>query len=180
MSKLVALWDKSYQFDDDELAAFAAIHNDLAKPFLPDPDYEEQPVENPGTFSDWYMKLARDPLDSSHQPDIIAPELLTEYKELTSSYQSAVHLKENLDALMELTRTLSESLDLVKAKSNGMKSLWEGLLTQHVCNINGLAFMVFCRSTLMRLQIGSRSAWQSSPISTASKPPSSNSWKPTS
>jgi hypothetical protein len=135
MSKLVALWDKSYQFDDDELAAFAAINNDLARPFLPDPDYEEQPVGRDETFGDWYMQLARDPTDSGHQPNSITPEMLAEYKELSSSYQSAVQLRANLDALMELTRNLSESLELVKAKSNGMKSLWEGLLTQHVCII---------------------------------------------
>jgi len=133
MSQLVAKWDRSYQFTDEELAAFIDVQNNLGRGMtakklteleesLIDHELCQQlnlPVGGLVNFSEWTFCQDRD--ESYHF--MIPAELKANYKRISL-------LNSSLQSLMLNTQKLREGHEEVKGRAEGMQQLWEDLLNQ--------------------------------------------------
>lgn len=137
MSHLVAKWDRSYVFSDEELASFIELQDsinnspvNLVSPAQSDEDKVDHdqcaalglPSGGLATFTEWYHW--QDQTLDDH------PDELMDFNFLKQQLEDVSDLQGKVESLVKRCHRLAADHSDVKTRSQAMQAMWEGLLTQ--------------------------------------------------
>lgn len=138
MSQLVAKWDKSYVFSDEELASLIELQESINSPKSavqsppkPVAEVDEELCVNIGlpaggltTFDEWYHWHDQLLSSGNNNDDHF------DFSLLNQQLNDVTTLKSQVESLVHRCNQLGEDHSNVKSKSQAMQAMWEGLLNQ--------------------------------------------------
>ena len=132
MNQVIAKWEQSYRFEDEELADLLDLQSSLTSSLLPIPNSEPlavKPGDTDCAVINSYMDLACAEELTKANPGDQEPEALQNLRKValmaTSNY-------DRLESLLLLIGELREAHLQVRSLSASMQSVWDGILSQQV------------------------------------------------